>query len=517
MTHAIALVNGRAHSLDASARSYQALAIESGRITRVGDSTDLRTYAAERAIPVIDLNGRVVLPGAIDTHFHLTLTGMHLASVDFSGCRSVDEVLQVLREHVSRGGHGRWIVGKGLEEFNLREKRPPSAPELDRVCASDPVFIEDRGHHYIVVNSLAFSRLGIPPESRGVRRLSDGSGISGQLMEEVMGSARRALLSFMDADQRRDMLVQGAAYAARCGVTTLHAIEGGPATGDHEIPLLYELKDQLPARVKVYWCTTDLAAVTARGERAFGGDILLDGNLGARTAALLTPYADAASHTGELYYSQEEITRLVGAAARAGLQIGFHAIGDRAIEQALVAFEAAARQDPPIERPFRLDHFGVPTRDQVTRAAALGVVIATQPPFPFRRSCPGGVYESRLGKERVQRAYPLRELKDAGLLVAGGSDSSVMPADYMFGIHSAVNHPYADQRLTPAEALQLYTLDAARLGFEESQKGTLTVGKLGDVVVLDNDPLAVAPTAIQDIRVEMTIRGGEVVFDRQLQ
>lgn len=517
MTHALALVNGRVNSLDPSLGICQALVIEAGRIARLGGSEDLKAYAAERAIPVVDLAGRVALPAAIDTHFHLTLTGMHLTSVDFSACRSVDDILQILREHAAAGSADRWLVGKGLEEFNLAEQRPPSAQELDRVCASIPVFIEDRGHHYIIVNSLAFTRLGLQPGSPGVRTLPDGHTISGQLMEQVMGSARRALLSFMDADQRREILFQGAAYAARCGITTLHAIEGGPASGDHDIPLLYELKDRLPVRVKVYWCTDDLAAVAARGERAFGGDILLDGNLGARTAALCEPYADAPAHRGELYYTQEHVNQLVAAASRAGLQIGFHAIGDRSIEQALLAFEAAASRPLPIDRPFRLDHFGVPTPAQIARAADLGVVIATQPPFPFRRSRPGGVYESRLGATRVRRAYPLRELLDAGLLVTGGSDSSVMPADYMLGLHSAVNHPHADQRLSPLEALQLYTLDAARLGFEESQKGTLAVGKLGDVVVLDNDPLAVAETAIQDIRVEMTIKGGEVVFDQQRQ
>jgi predicted amidohydrolase YtcJ len=439
---------------------------------------------------------------------------MHLSSIDFSACRSIDEVLQLLREHAASGQGGRWIVGKGLDEFDLKEKRPPSAQELDRVCNSSPAFIEDRGYHYVLVNSLAFSRLGISPEARGVRKSPDGKAISGQLMEEVTGDARRMLLSLMDDSQKRDVLLNGASYAASCGITTLHAIEGGPTTSDGEIPLVFELKDQLPVRVKVYWCTTEVGAVVDRGEKAFGGDILLDGNLGSRTAALVEPYADEPSYAGELYFSQEEVNDLVAAAVKAGLQIGFHAIGDRAIEQALVAFEKAASGRPALERPFRLDHFGIPTPDQVRRAATLGVVIATQPPFPFRRSRPGGVYESRLGTARVKRAYPLRELLDAGLLVAGGSDSSVMPADYMLGVHSAVNHPFPDQRLTREEALQLYTHNGACMGFEESEKGALEIGKLGDVVVLGKDPLGAPEAEIKDIPVDLTIKGGEVVYDR---
>jgi hypothetical protein len=189
-------------------------------------------------------------------------------------------------------------------------------------------------------------------------------------------------------------------------------------------------------------------------------------------------------------------------------------IGDRAIEQALVAFQKAAQLSPGNARPFRLDHFGIPGCDQVRRAADLGVVIATQPPFPFRRSRRDGVYESRLGADRVKRAYPLRELLDAGLLVSGGSDSSVMPADYMLGIHSAVHHPYPEQRLTREEAFRLYTYNGACVGFEESEKGSLELGKLGDVVVLDQDPFGVPDDEIKDVVVDLTIKGGEIVFDR---
>ncbi len=511
MADSIALVNGNIVSLDDSGHRYAGLVIESGRITQLGSAEELRAYAQTRGLATVDLGGRTVVPGAIDTHFHMTITGMHLASVDFNACRSVDEVLQLLRAQVASAGE-RWIVGKGLDEFELKEKRPPTARELDRVSGKVPVFIEDRGYHFVLVNSEAFRRLGISPDAPGVRHEPDG-GMSGQLMEEIMGEARRVLLSYMEDTQKREVYRQAARYAARCGVTTLHAIEGGPTGGDSEIPLLFELKDQLPVRVKVYWITQDVQAVLDRGQRAFGGDILLDGNLGASTAALLEPYADGAKGSGELYFSQAAVDEMVAAAARAELQIGFHVIGDRAIEQALLAFEKCAGVRPRDDMPFRLDHFGVPTRNQVHRAADLGVVIATQPPFPFRRSQPGGVYESRLGKERLARAYALRDFLDAGLLVAGGSDSSVMPADYMLGIHSAVNHPNPSQRLTREEAFRLYTRNAACLGFEAAEKGSLEIGKLGDVVVVGQDPFRVPDDALKDIPVHMTIKGGEIVFD----
>jgi predicted amidohydrolase YtcJ len=516
MDGSIALVNGEVRSMDAAGSHYPALVVEAGRISRLGRSPDLEAYAAERRIRTVDLGGRTVVPGAIDTHFHLILTGMSLEGVDFNACRSVDEVLQQLRDLAASVDRGRWIVGKGLDEFELKEKRPPTAQEIDRVCPANPVFIEDRGYHFALVNTTGFSALGFSPDAAGVRKTPDGKGISGQLMEEIAGQARNKFLAAMDIEQKTRLLRRGTQYAAECGVTTLHAIEGGLVTGDGDIPLLFELKDRLPARVLVYWNTFDVGAVVAKGVKAFGGDILLDGNLGSSTAALCSPYSDDPSTTGVLFHSQADINELVARTVEAGVQVGFHVIGDAAIEQALVAFELAAAHCPGAGRRFRLDHFGVPAVEQVDRAASMQVDIATQPPFAFRRAQPGGVYESRVGPARIKRAYPLRDLLDAGLLVGGGSDSSVMSPDYMLGIHSAVNHPNQEQRLTLQEAFELYTRNGARIGFEEAEKGSLEIGKLGDMVVLSQDPFDVPHEEIKDISVDMTIRGGEVVFDRQV-
>jgi len=516
MSGSICLANAKVYSLDRVGSRCGALVVEHGQITRLGESAELKAYASERKIRVADLGDRSVVPGAIDTHFHLMLTGMSLVGADFNACRSVDEVLQQLRALAASAEDGRWIVGKGLDEFELKEKRPPTAQELDRVCPSSPVFIEDRGYHYALVNTAGFHALGFPVDAPGVRRVADGNAISGQLMEEVAGQARSKFLAVLDIAQKKDMLRRGTQYAAECGVTTLHAIEGGPVTGDDDIPMLFELKDSLPAWVLVYWNTFDVPAVVARGVKAFGGDILLDGNLGSSTAALCAPYADDAKNSGVLYFKQAEVNDLVARAVEAGVQVGFHAIGDAAIEQGLVAFEAASRRYPGAGGRFRLDHFGVPTPEQIERAAALKVDIATQPPFAFRRAWPGGVYASRLGDARIKQAYPLRDLLNAGLLVGGGSDSSVMSPDYMLGIHSAVNHPNPEQRLTLREAFELYTHNGARMGFEEADKGSLEIGKLGDLVVLSQDPFGVPQDKIKDISVDMTVKDGEVVFD-QLQ
>jgi predicted amidohydrolase YtcJ len=244
-----------------------------------------------------------------------------------------------------------------------------------------------------------------------------------------------------------------------------------------------------------------------------GGDIWLDGALGAHTAALVEPYADEPQEQGLLYYTAEQIEPFIRQCLAEGIQVGFHAIGDRAIEQILSAFEAVIKDGAVPDRLFRIDHFGIPTKEHIHRAADIGVVISTQPTFPYLRGGLGSVYESRLGKKRLRRAYPLRELIDAGLLVAGASDSNVLPAEVMLGIHSAVNHPYAFQRLTVDEAVRLYTLNAARMEFEENSRGSLSAGKAGDLIVLDANPYEVDTSRIRDIKVTMTIVNGVAVYD----
>ena len=510
----IALINGKVLTLDTNRHTHSALLIENGIITILDHSLALEKIARQRGIVVINLQGKTVIPGAIDTHFHFLQTGMHLSSIDLNSCRSIQEVIDVLQEYADSGGSDQWILGKGLDEFKIREKRPPTAQELDAVFADTSVLLEDRGLHYCQLNTLAFKRLRIPPGAPGVQKHSDGGSITGQVMEETVGLARHRLFEQMDREYKKQMLFEAARYAASCGITALHAMEGGELFGDGEIPLLLEMKDDLPIKISLHWNTFNVEAVKNAGLSVLGGDILLDGALGSHTAALSYPYADDPEVVGMLYHEQQEIEKLARECLDAGIQVGVHAIGDRAIEQALSAFEAVSKGSRTLDRCFRIDHFGLPDPIQVRRARDLGVVIASQPAFPYRRGGPGSVYESRLGPSRERRAYPFREFFDAGLLVAGGSDSVVLPADLMLGIHGSVNHPHETQRLTVDEAIRLYTVNPARFEYKEDVKGILSIGKAGDLTVLDKNPYEVDPKEIENILVMMTVVNGLIVYDR---
>jgi predicted amidohydrolase YtcJ len=214
-----------------------------------------------------------------------------------------------------------------------------------------------------------------------------------------------------------------------------------------------------------------------------------------------------------LYYTQEQVDAFVETAHRAGLQIAMHAVGDRAAQQALDAYQRALTRWPRADHRHRIEHFEVYDEALAQRARELGVHLAIQPPF---NTYFGGHMRLSpiLGPERALRSDPVRSLIEAGIPVGGGSDSTVTPMRPLFGVYSAVNHSNPAERLDVQRALQLYTLDNAALAFEEGDKGSLQVGKLGDLVVLADDPTAVAPDAIADIAVEMTVIGGEIVFSK---
>ena len=489
-------------------RADQALIVgEDGRIAAVGPSAKLASEEEIQGAKVVDLWGQTIVPGFIDAHVHVLQTGLAANTIDFDRCRSIAEVLDLVGTAVQPAWDGsEWILGRRLDDFKLAEKRPPTGAELTRVGGKRPVYIDHRSLHYAVVNPPGARLLGLEgteAESLGIVRGAD------------LHRARQRFYASLDTETKKQAIRKAAEMAVSKGITTLHAIEGGELFGDQDIPLLLSLRTQLPARLVLYWSTADVAKAQGAGLRSVGGDVLLDGTLGSRTAALSAPYTDDPDTCGTLHRDPDEVAAFFRSAEQAGLQAAVHAIGDRAIEQVLDAIEHAVGTTPTRDHRHRIEHFGVPTPRQITRAAGLGVVISTQPAFMLLRGGPGSVYEARLGSEREARAYPLRELLDAGLLVAGGSDSEVTPLDALLGIHACVNHPHAEQRLTPQEALDLFTINAAQAGLEESQVGDLKLGQLADFVVLDTNLLTCPPEHLKDIQVLMTVRGGELVYESQ--
>ncbi len=491
----------------------EALVVREGKIAAIGSWGDVEPACG--GLQPLDLMGRAVVPGLIDTHTHFLWTALHAASVDLEGVhdhRGLKERIDAAVKAVSKDEP---ILGMGYTEYPLEGGEfSPIIRELDAAAPDNPVYLIGVTGHSSAVNSRALEILNPPADMPGLLR-DEAEDPNGLLTNRANSYAHSKFHAHFDFDQlARARIPDVIRRAHSVGLTTLHALEGSPdGELDESVGAFWAAMPELPLRVVLYYQTMDVDKALELGLPRIGGCILLDGDVGPRTAALSEPYADAPACYGTLYYSQEQVTGFVHEAHRAGLQISFHAVGDAAVEQALTAYEAALQADPREDHRHRIEHCEVIRDEQVERAQRLGVALAIQP--PFNHYWPHEDYRRSLGEARMWRVDPVRRLVRPGLLVAGGSDSTVTPLGPMIGVHAAVNHSNPMERVSVHEALKLYTIDAARIAFQEGDRGSLEVGKLGDFVLLGKDPYRVDPGGLKDIPVVMTVIGGEVMYSRK--
>jgi predicted amidohydrolase YtcJ len=305
--------------------------------------------------------------------------------------------------------------------------------------------------------------------------------------------ARYAYYSRVISDETRAAALHRASQMAlEVGITTVHALDGGSPDGrgwlpQRDVEVLLREQDRLAVRTVVYFQSTHVELARRWGLPRIGGCVWVDGTWFEHTAGLAEPYTDEPCSCGYLYFSQEELDAFVWDAHRAGLQVSMHAIGDAAIEQLLVAYE------------------------RIT--ASMQPNFAVHPPLDEAGQRTGKGLEELLGATRFERRHPYRRLLEAGILVAAGSDADPQPMGPLIGVQLLASHPEEARRLTPYEALKLYTSNAARAAFEEADKGTLTVGKLADLVVLAKDPLREPAATLASIRVELTMVGGRIAYE----
>lgn len=472
-----------------------------GRITSVSSPGAMKR--ATDGVPELDLGGRATIPGLTDTHFHVMATALAARAIALGGASSLAEIQDRLRS--ASPTVGAWVTASGYEDALLPADVTLDRASLDVVCPDVPAMVEHRSLHFAVVNSEALRRLGADT----AREAGDG----GRLRGARLASARQQLVLEAPPADRLLAMREVADQMASRGVTTIGAVEGGELFGDVDIAVMAAMPNDFPVSTVLYWVNSDAAAAAKMGLRQLGGDLLLDGTLGSRTAALHEPYADDPSTSGVLHRSQDDVDEFFRACVRNGLQPSVHAIGGRAIEQALRAIEGAMTASERFDYRPRIDHFGEPTRDQILRAADLGVAVASQPPFAFVRGAPGEVYERRLGASRVARTYPFRWLVDAGIRFGAGSDSPVVPNDPWLGIHGLVNGHYESQRLTALEALAAYTTEAAWVDREDAMKGVIREGYEADLAVLDTNILEAPAGRLRETQVLLTIRRGSITWD----
>ena len=514
MNKELVFYNGKMITVQADCAFAEALAVQNGKITALGSNRKVLAKTNPGA-EIVDLRGKTVVPGFIDSHAHLISYGlMKLLGVDLSGCTSLAEVLANLQEKAEATPPGQWILGYGFDQARLREKRYPSKAELDLATRRHPVFVARADGHSAALNNLALAALSLPGDLPGLEKDPATGEPTGVLRQEANYRAKeKAAKSYAQPENIKKALALAAEEAVQKGITTVHALVGGEFPGDADVEIAFQEQDRLPVHLVFYWQTREVEKVAARGWTRVGGcfTVMADGAIGSHTAALYEPYADNPATRGKLYFSDEELFAFIAEAHQYGLQIAIHAIGDRAIGQVLDGFARALRENPRPDHRHRIEHFLVPTRKQIQRATELGIAIATQPAFEYFWG-QEKLYGPRLGPERANRTHPLKSELAAGLLVAGGSDCFVTPLNPLLGIHAAVNHPNPQERIDVLQALELFTINGARIAFEERTKGSLQVGKLADLVVLGEDILACPAGELAQIPVTGTVVKGEIVY-----
>jgi predicted amidohydrolase YtcJ len=460
----------------------------------------------------VDLPGATILPGFIDTHVHLTGTTLSSIGIPLEKARSAQGLLGLVAEELTHGPTK--IMAHGFDESHWDHPRLPTLNELDELTDIPLILIRADGH-VALANSSALERSGAPEEP-GVVLDPDGTP-TGEVRQEANWRLQRWFHQAFSDHELREVQLQAAASAASRGVTCVHEMAIPRSHGRREVEVLLEHRQHLPIDVVVYVADKDIPWIMDLGLETLGGDLSLDGSIGARTAAVSSPYADG-NGTGILYEQDDDLAQVFHNAHLGGLQVAVHAIGDAAIEQAVRVWERVYRAlDSRQRRHFRarrhrIEHFELPRPDQIERAAALGLAISVQPAFDGEWGHPGQLYESRLGPERAKDMNPFWTLLGRGLEVGAGSDSPVTPLDPMYGLWSLENHHDPGQRMSREEAVRLFTIGSARLAHLEDKKGQLRPGMQADFAAYQADPFT-APD-IREVRPVLTVSRGREVFAR---
>jgi len=532
----LALFGGDIITVDPAMPRATALLALGERIMAVGDDATVRgAFAALRDLPVvgettaIDLRGRAVVPGLIDSHLHLLWYGFFLQQVDLNGITSIASLKAKIADAAAQAAPGDWIQGGGWQQDAFVERRMPDRHDLDAVAPDNPVFLHRVCYHAVVVNSKALDIAGIsnetPDPPGGVIDRDPVTGEPTGVLREHAVNLVADCIPTPTAAQAETALRLACRSAAAAGLTSVHTNDG---PGD-ALNVYLGLRESGELTLRVYFDTTIEPSNDAALDLPAGlGDdwvrvgavkMFTDGSLGARTAWLSTPYSDAPDTSGMPVFSQAQINDMVLQAHTHGRQVAIHAIGDRAVEMALDAIAEALQRQPRADHRHRIVHAQVIRADLLQRCVDLGVVLDIQPKFVTGEL---KWVPDRLGASRLDYAYCWRKMLMAGLHCAGGSDCPVEPLEPLWGIYAAVTRSGMDgdpiegwlpgERLDPLTALKLYTLDAAYGAFEEDRKGSLTPGKLADLVVLDRAPDKVPPHVIKDLQVELTVVGGRIVY-----
>ena len=526
------IINAKIHTMDQGQPVAEAVAFSGNYIVAVGSTREIRKLAGPNT-RLIDAKGQLVLPGFNDAHVHFLSGGFQLSSVDLRDANTPQEFAERIRIFADKLPPGRWITGGDWDHERWPDAKLPTRELIDRFTPNTPVFVNRLDGHMALANSLALKLANVtrqtldPPGGVIVRDPKTG---------EPTGVLKDAAQSFVwkvfpppSFEEKLAAARAATNHAASVGVTSVQDMSAGADVGVYQALLD---RGELKNRIYAVWPLPRWERLAQTGVRAHFGSAMLrtgglkgfaDGSLGSTTALFYEAYKDAPNTSGigsdEMFPEGAMLERVRGA-DRAGLQVMIHAIGDRANDIILSIYEQVENENGDRDRRFRIEHAQHLRAQDISRFARDRVIASMQ---PYHAIDDGRWAEKRIGQERAKTTYAFRSLIDSGATLAFGTDWTVAPLDPVLTIYAAVtrrtldgknpNGWIPDQRISVEEAVRAYTVGSAFAEFQEKDKGTITVGKRADLVILSRDIFKIDPKEIEKTKVMMTIMDGRVVYE----
>jgi predicted amidohydrolase YtcJ len=528
--------NGNIYTVNERQPRAEAIAVKGNRVIFVGSNADARRYEG-KGTRVVDLQGKMVVPGMTDSHNHLIGVGLREMTLNLEGTSSLEDFLAKVKARVDRAKPGEWVTGRGWIETFWKPPVFPTRQDLDKVSPNNPIFLDRADGHGAVANSAALKIAGVDrntPNPFGGEISKDTAGEpNGMLLDNAQELVTKHIPQTTPAEMEQAVLL-GVRREIELGWCEVQDAGGTYA----DVALYQKLYGEGKIKLRIYKAVYGPAESAQQLLRegaiigAYDGRFTLrtikvvsDGALGSRGAALLEPYADKPETSGFLTVKEEELLPMLKEALRQGIQVETHAIGDRANRFTLDSYEKAMAAIPPAQRKirdprWRVEHAQIVNPVDIPRFASLGVIPSMQPSHAI-----GDLHfaPSRLGIKRLEGAYAWQSFIKSGSIVVAGSDAPVERGEPMIEFYAAVArrdqkgftgegwHP--EQSVSREQALKMLTIWPAFAAFEEKTKGSIEAGKLADLTILSADIMKIAEPEILKTRCVMTVIGGEIVYE----
>ena len=533
-------INGEIYSMKKEGEKFQSLGVKDGKITFLGTDEEAKNVSSKE---LIDLKGKMMIPGMADAHLHLYAYCQNLTFVDLSKVHNINEMINLMKEKVKNVKKGDWVKGVNFDQSKWKENRFPTLEEMDSISKDNPIIIKRCCLHAVVANSKALKMAGIGKNyqagSGGIVEL-DKDGMPNGILREQSTKVFDDILPdpLKDIEVQKKIMQDVLNDMSSKGITTIHTYAAKIWQYNEDINIYKNFKKEgkLPLRVTV--CIDELFEPEILTKEKLNNPyrkvqlgaykIFSDGSMGSRSAALKKPYSDDPQNSGFMLFTQEELNNKILTGYEHGLQPAIHAIGDRALDMTLAAIEYTLKttkekgmtdEEQKNRLPFRIIHVQMIDDDLLERMKKLPLVLDIQPIF----LCTDLHWiEDRIGKERLKGSFALKTMEKAGLIQTGGSDCPVETYEPLKGIYAAVTRQdmegypiegfLPEERLSVYEALCMYTKNVPYATGQESVLGTLEIGKFADLTVLEKNLFKIDKKEIKDVKVEQTYVAGNCVF-----